>query len=120
MKSIATGVQITAGKSGKKQKPFITRSGLNLLGPVKANVVLKTDTPGELSITWRNLGDKDFTPDKRVSVALSNSEDWQNVALQLPGGTKIIHVRLQVPGGITTIKSIELHSTNAKSVTLTE
>ncbi|WP_442505627.1 sulfatase family protein [Novipirellula sp. SH528] len=120
MKTTAAGVQIVAGKSGKKQKPFITRAGLNLQGPVSVIVVVKNDTPGDLSISWRDSGDKDFTPEKRVRVAVAKSDDWQTVETQLPGKAKVIHVRVQVPSGVTTIKSIELNPKSGKPATLTE
>ena len=57
---------------------------------------------------------------KLDELKATGSEKWQTIETQLPGGPKIIHVRLQVPDGVTTIKSIELKPVRGKSVTLTD
>lgn len=118
LKRTPDGVQISHAKQGKRQTPFLTRNGLNLAGPVTAKVVLKTTGKGEISFAWRTSKEKEFTRGNRMNVARNHSTDWQTLTATLPGDSKVIHVRLQVPDGTTTIKSIELKPTSGKTATL--
>ena len=120
LKRTADGVQISHAKQGKRKTPFLTRNGLNLAGPVTAKVVLKTTGMGEISFAWRTSKEREFTRDNRMNVARNHSTDWQTLTATLPGDLKVIHVRLLVPDGTTTIKSIELKPTSGKTATLVE
>lgn len=120
MKRTASGLQIISKASGKKQLAFITRNGLNLDGPVSVKVVIKAETSGAIGFLWRNSKDKEFSAANRINVDVKASNDWQTIETEIPGAQKIIHMRLQVPGGATTIKSVELKSARGKSVTLTQ
>jgi arylsulfatase A-like enzyme len=120
MKQTEDGLQISPQKSGKKKQPFITRNGLSLTGPVSVSVVAKTATSGAIGFSWRTTVDKSFAAANRVSVAVEKSGDWQTIKTMLPGGSKIIHLRIQVPDGITSIKSIELKPASGKTVTLAD
>lgn len=120
LKRTPDGVQISHAKQGKRQTPFLTRNGLNLTGPVTAKVVLKTTGTGEINFAWRTSKEKEFTRGNRMNVARNQSTDWQTLTAILPGDSKVIHVRLQVPDGTTTIKSIELKPSSGKTATLTE
>ena len=120
LKRTPDGVQISHAKQGKRKTPFLTRNGLNLAGPVTAKVVLKTTGKGEISFAWRTSKEKEFTRGNRMNVARNHSTDWQTLTATLPGDSKVIHVRLQVPDGTTTIKSIELKPTSGKTATLAE
>jgi uncharacterized sulfatase len=120
LKRTPDGVQISHAKQGKRQTPFLTRNGLNMAGPVTAKVVLKTTGKGEISFAWRTSEEKEFTRGNRMNVARNHSTDWQTLTATLPGDSKVIHVRMQVPDGTTTIKSIELKPTSGKTATLAE
>lgn len=120
MKQTEEGLQISPQKSGKKQRPLIARNGLSLTGPVSASVVAKTATSGAIGFSWRTSADQGFAAANRVSVAVENSDDWQTLETMLPVGKKIVHVRIQVPDGITSIKSIELKPASGKTVTLAD
>ena len=75
---------------------------------------------GEISFAWRTSEEKEFTRGNRMNVARNHSTDWQTLTATLPGDSKVIHVRMQVPDGTTTIKSIELKPTSGKTATLAE
>ena len=120
LKRTPDGVQISHAKQGKRRTPFLTRNGLNLAGPVTAKVVLKTTGKGEISFAWRTSKENEFTRGNRINVARNHSTDWQTLTATLPGDSKVIHVRLQVPDGTTTIKSIELKPTSGNTVTLAD
>nr|WP_246114385.1 sulfatase-like hydrolase/transferase [Rubripirellula tenax] len=120
MNVTSEGLQITPQKPAEKQTPFITRNGLSLVGPVSVNLVVKTATSGAIGLSWRDSADKDFAAANRVNVAVEKSEQWQTIQTSLPGGSKIIHVRILVPAGTTSIKSIELKPASGQTVTLTQ
>ena len=120
LKRTPDGVQISHAKQGKRKTPFLTRNGLNLAGPVTAKVVLKTTGKGAISFAWRTSKEKEFTRANRMNVARNHSTDWQTLTATLPGDSKVIHVRLQVPDGTTAIKSIELKPTSGNTVTLAD
>ena len=120
MKVTSEGLQIAPQESGAKQTPFITRNGLSLVGPVSVSMVVETATSGAIGFSWRTSTDKQFSAANRVNVAVEKSSDWQTIQTRLPGGSKIIHVRIQVPAGTTSIKSIELKPASGKTVTLTQ
>ncbi|MGB7326004.1 MAG: sulfatase-like hydrolase/transferase [Rubripirellula sp.] len=113
------GVQITPHKSGTKQQLFITRNGLSLIGPVTVRMVVRTATSGEVGFAWRTSEDKDFAKTNHLDVPVDKTNQWQTIENVLPGGSKIVHMRILVPGGATLIKSIDLKPANGKVVTLT-
>ena len=118
MKVTSEGLQIESQTPGGKQTPFITRNGLSLVGPVSVSMIVKTATSGAIGLSWRTSADKDFAAANRVNVAVEKSDQWQTIRTSLPSGSKIIHVRVQVPAGTTSIKSIELKPATGKTVTL--
>ena len=120
LKRTSDGLQISHAEPGDKQTTFLTRNGLDLSGPVTANVVLKTNGRGDVGFTWRTSQEKEFTAGNRKTVACNHSSDWQRLTVTLGDQSKVVHVRLQVPDGITTIKSIELKPVSGKTLTLTE
>ena len=120
LKRTSDGLQISHAEPGEKQATFLTRNGLDLSGPVTANVVLKTNGRGDVGFTWRTSQEKEFTAGNRKTVACNHSSDWQRLTVTLGDQSKVVHVRLQVPDGITTIKSIELKPVSGKTLTLTE
>ncbi|PAY19492.1 aryl-sulfate sulfohydrolase [Rhodopirellula sp. SM50] len=120
MKVTRAGLQIESQTLGEQKTPFITRNGLSLVGPVSVSMVVKTATSGAIGFAWRSSADKDFAAANRVNVAVEKSDQWQTIRTSLPSESKIIHVRVHVPAGITSIKSIELKPTSGKSVTLTQ
>lgn len=120
MKQTVAGLQITAGGSRKRQAPFLARNGLKFSGPVEAKIVVKTNENGVIRFSWRTSTEKEFVSENQVRVPLEESSEWQTVRASLPGGSAIVHVRVQVPSGTTTIKSLELIPENGKAVTLQE
>ncbi|MCO8121011.1 sulfatase-like hydrolase/transferase [Stieleria sp. TO1_6] len=120
MKLTNQGVQISSTNPDAKQQPFMARNGLTLTGPVAVSIVMKTPTSGEIGLSWRTSTDNAFIAANRVNVAATSSSDWQTVETVLPGESKIIHLRIQLPGDITSIKSITLKPATGKTVTLTD
>lgn len=120
MKHTPESLQIIGLRPNAKQSPFIARAGLSLAGPVSVSLIVKTTGAGEIGFSWRNSGDQDFVAANRVSVAVNKSDSWQTIEANLPANPKIIHVRVQVPAGVTTIKSLTLKPVRGKTATLSQ
>lgn len=118
LEQTADGVQITPAKSAKKQTPFLARNGLKLAGPVEVRLSLKTSGKGSVVFSWRTSEENEFTKENQVSVNVGETNQWQSVETTLPGDDTLIHVRVQVPAGTTTIKSLELKPASGKPATL--
>jgi len=100
-------LELTPEKAGNS---FIVRSGLKLASPVTVKLTLKTARPGPGAIAWRVDGDKDFLPGNRTPFAIVASEDWQTHEIELPATATIIHLRVHLPPGSSSIRAIELKS----------
>lgn len=118
MKQMQSGLQIWQRNSGNQQPPFITRNGLSLTGPVSVRVVAKTSMAGEFRFSWRTSSEKSFLAANLVSAAVQKLNDGQTIETTLPAGPKIVHVRIEVPGDFTSIKSIELKPTSGATMKL--
>ena len=114
------GFAITADAATNRGALMITRNGMNLAGPVAVELTLKTAEKGTVAFAWRTAKDRTFVPENRVSTALDPTAEWQTVQASLPTGEKIVHVRVQLPPDVTSIKSLELTPARGKAVTLTE
>ncbi|WP_234952450.1 sulfatase family protein [Rhodopirellula baltica] len=112
------GWRITPHNPDSTQAPFITKNGLSLNGPVSVALTLKPAASGAVGISWRTSADKKFTANNRVDVDVENTTGFQTIHTNLPSDSKIIHVRIQLPPGITSIQSIELKPASGKLVTL--
>lgn len=113
-------VKLSSMNGAKKPQPFIARAGLNLAGPVTVSMTVKTATPATIGLSWRNSKDKDFAVSNRTNIALAKTNEWQPIEAVLPEGSKIIHLRILVPDGMTEIKNLELKPARGKTVTLTD
>tara|TARA_R110002072_G_scaffold302710_2_gene487731 strand:- start:294701 stop:296521 length:1821 start_codon:yes stop_codon:yes gene_type:complete len=118
MKLTDDGLQITADRAAKRQTPFLARNGVKLEGPVEVETTVKVSDKGVIVFSWRTSGDKDFIQDKRIQVSVDASSEWQTVSASLLGSGAIIHIRVQVPTGVTTFKSLQLTPANGKMITL--
>lgn len=118
LRKTADGLQITANNDKKNRRPFLARNGLKLTGPVAVKLELKTTGTGSASFSWRTSGEKTFAEKNRVSLELEQGGGWQTVEAKLPTDATIVHVRVQVPEGVTEIKSIEVKATRGKAITL--
>jgi uncharacterized sulfatase len=91
---------------------FLTRTGLDLVGPVTLSVRLRSAQAGRLGFAWRCEGQRDFTAEQAKTVEFAANADWQEVKLAAPAGGKVIHVRVQFPhGGPLDLARIELRGT---------
>jgi arylsulfatase A-like enzyme len=92
-------LQITAESAGRGG--FITRTGIDVTGPVTLTVRLKAPQAGKLGLAWRCEGQGDFSATQVQTVDYPASEGWQEVKVAAPAVGKVIHVRVQFPGGGT-------------------
>lgn len=99
---------LTPSRTGGRQRPFLTRAGLNLRGPVNIRFDLRTDAAGEITISWREAGDKDFVPGRKLSRSVAGANEWSSHEFSIPAERNLIHLRLQVPGEAPKLRKISL------------
>lgn len=92
-------------------RPFLTNSQLNLSGPVKVVLKLRATEVGNgaASITWRTK-EASFESHQSSSFQWPAGEQWQEVRVELPEQSRIIHLRINPPKNAKDIEvqSIEL------------
>lgn len=101
---------LTPDKGGKGA--FITRSQLRLAGPVTAKITLKTAATGPAAIAWRMSDDKDFLPANRATFEVKGNDDWQTHEITLPANGRVIHVRVHLPAGSATFRTLDFKSSS--------
>jgi uncharacterized sulfatase len=99
---------LTPSRAGGKPPTFITRAALNLRGPVTVRFDLRTDAAGEIMISWREAGDKDFVPGRKLSRTVAGAKEWSSHEFLIPAERNLIHLRLQVPGEAPQLRKISL------------
>lgn len=118
MRMTKDGLHITAERNSKRQTPFLARNSLKLEGPIAAKITFRASEKGVIRFSWRTSTDKDFATENRIQTPVEASSDWQTIQASIPGGSSIVHVRVQVPAGETTIKSLELAPATGKAISL--
>ena len=118
MRMTKDGLQITADNKSKRQTPFMARNSLNIEGPITAAITFRASEKGVIRFSWRTPTEKEFSAENRVQISVDASSDWQTIRTSLATTSKIVHVRVQVPAGETTIKTFELTPTKGKVVGL--
>ncbi len=92
--------------AGKKQRPFMAASGLDLPANSTAVVRLRTAKAGTAAIAWREAGQKDFSPKQVATFTCPKSAEWREHRVAIPATGRVIHVRLLLPSGGADIASI--------------
>jgi hypothetical protein len=98
-------------------RAFLTRSGLNLPGPVTVLLRVRAKQGGKSSFAWRTTSTPDFVPENAAVFEWPTSSDWRDVKAELPASGSLVHLRIN-PGKDCTgveIQSIELRGKNAKA-----
>ncbi|MGB0579829.1 MAG: sulfatase family protein [Limisphaerales bacterium] len=93
-----------------KRPPFLVLSKLKHKGAFKAKVQLSNEKPGRLGISWRLEGQKDFADDQVATVEIPVVPDFHEHEIDVPAKGTVIHVRLLLPAGRTSIRTIEFSS----------
>ncbi len=101
-------LRISSTAGGKSAGGFITQNGLNLTGPLRASVRLRSRNGGPLSLAWRTREQSDFTAENTARASVAAADDWQTVAFDVPAKGGVIHIRLHPPGGAVEVSSLTL------------
>ncbi len=94
------------------QHRFIAFSGLKIQSPAVATASIRAAHGGKLGIAWRLEGQKDFTPEQTVIQDITDSTEFQDIALNVPAKGSIIHIRLLLPDGISDLRQLEIKTLN--------
>jgi len=99
---------LTPKPAARKTRAFITRAGLNLKSPVTVRFDLKSDSPGEIMISWREAGDKDFVPARQAARPVIAVDEWSSHEIPLAAERNVIHLRIHLPGKSPQLRNISL------------
>ena len=100
-------LHITPDKAAR-QRPFIACTKLDISGPAILTLELCSTTGGPAGFAWRTQGQRDFLPDQRVSLQIGASDDLQDIRAEVPARDRIIHMRVLLPDGESSIRCIGL------------
>ncbi len=102
----------------KNARPFLSRTGLDLAGPVTVKLRTRATQGGPSTITWRTRT-SGFTPEQSVSFQWPTGPEWQDVTLELPEKGRLIHLRVTPPrtASATEIDSIEIRGARGPAIT---
>ncbi len=103
-----TGLVVTSGTAPSTARPFLAQSKVDLQDAFTATIQLQSASGGETGISWRLDDQKDFSKDQTALLSMDGSEDWQTLELPVPAAGKVIHLRLHLPRGAVTVKSLTL------------
>jgi uncharacterized sulfatase len=103
----------------KNARPFLTRSGLDLAGPVTIIMRVRAKQGGKSTFTWRTNTEKDFTAANSVFSDWPTSGEWQEVKAELPVKDRLVHLRITPAKDCTglEIESITLKGNSGTPVT---
>lgn len=107
-------LHVTPNKGKRSQRPFLVQSKLKLKGPLKAKVQLSSEKTGKVGFAWRLDGQKDFTDAQVATIAAPVSPDWQTHEIEIPANGTIIHIRLLLPPGKSSVRRVEFFSSKGK------
>jgi len=78
----------------KNARPFLTRSGLDITGPITITMRVRAKQGGKGAFTWRTNTEKDFTVDNSVPFTWPTTTEWQEVKASLPVKDRLMHLRI--------------------------
>ena len=113
--AVKDGALVLTGEN-KAKAPFLTRSKLDLPGPVGVTLRAKAKQGGKTTLAWRTDQQSDFTPENSVSFDWPTSGEWQEVRAELPLQGNLIHLRITpaTDSSGLEVQSIELQGKNGK------
>ncbi|MBL6765222.1 MAG: sulfatase-like hydrolase/transferase [Verrucomicrobiae bacterium] len=107
-------LRVEAGKG--KGKPFLVLSKVSLQGPLIGTLQFSSGQAGAVGFAWRLEGQKDFVADQISTVNVPASDGVREQTIELPASGKIIHLRLHLPAGESSVREISFTDKNGKRV----
>jgi arylsulfatase A-like enzyme len=80
-------------ESGKRARTFLSHARLDLAGPIKATLRLRSMKGGPSTLTWRTRTAQ-FTPDQVAAFDWPAGAEFKDVTLELSEKGRIIHIRV--------------------------
>jgi hypothetical protein len=101
-----------------KKSPVLIRNGIQLTGPVKIEMTLKSVGEESIQLHWRNANEKTFVSENRLSIPIEKSSKWQTLSVEIPSAEHVVHVRFNLPAAPVEFRSLELSPSKGKSIRL--
>lgn len=92
--------------ASKKRRHFIVAAGLDLPAELTAVVRMRNETAGAASFAWREVGQKEFSPQQVATFDCSRAGEWREYRVAISASRRVIHVRLLLPPGAADIEFI--------------
>ena len=80
-------------ESQKRVRTFLSRPRLDLAGPIKATLRLRSEKGGPSTLTWRTHTAQ-FAPDQVANFDWPAGAKFKDVTLRLPEKGRVIHIRI--------------------------
>ena len=74
----------------------------------KSSISLKSTPGGPAAVAWRLEGEKDFVPANRTEFQIKAGTDWQTHNVSLPASGNVVHVRVHLPVGASSIRQVQV------------
>ncbi len=115
--SIGDGaLEVVQDPAKSKQMPFVVQSGFKVAGPLTGRLRLRSKAGGSGGFAWRVEGQPDFSNEQRVSFEVKGSDEWQEIESPIPARGQVIHLRVHLPAGSTSLREISLETAAGKPV----
>lgn len=94
--------------SGKGKPPFLAQTGVKVAGPASLRMDLRTFRDGNVGVSWRLDGQKDFVTGQASTTAVVGGNGWHPCEVPIPAEGTVIHLRLHLPEGESAIRNVQL------------
>lgn len=109
-------LEVVQNPGSLKQPPFVVASGFRVAGPLTGRLRLRSSKGGVGGFAWRVEGQPDFSNEQRVNFEVRGSDEWQEIASPIPARGQVIHLRVHLPAGSTSVREIRLETGGGKPV----
>lgn len=96
----------------KNKVPFLVLNGLKLPSTFEVRMMLKNQNGGQAKVAWRRDGERDFDNASIVTTNVPKTNKFQEVKLQVATSTRVVHLRIVLPKGDSSIQHIEAYDSS--------
>lgn len=112
-----TGDVMQLAPEGKKS-PALIRNGMQLRGPIKLEMAIKSPSNQPIRFHWRHRNEKTFQAENQTSIPIKSSTEWQTLSFEISSVKDVVHVRFNLPPKPIQIKSLTLSPSEGKVIRL--
>ena len=107
---------VTPNAREQSSSPFLARNGLNIAPPVDVQLMVRSSTPAPIIVSWRTSDETTFQSKNQVAIDFDQTNEWSHIRTTIDETKRIVHIRVQLPIGATSIKSLQLKPANSPAI----